>query len=74
MLALEGLAHSTKDPFFERSRPFQFDDYLFPTFFHFFYSTDLQRGVTSGRLNVVKVLKRTNQIVSFERTRHMIGL
>jgi hypothetical protein len=57
MLALEGLAHSTKNPFFERSWPFQFDDYLFPTFFHFCYSTDLQRGVMTGRLNVVKVLE-----------------
>jgi hypothetical protein len=28
----------------------------------------------SGRLNVVKDLKRTNQIVSFEGTRHMICL
>jgi hypothetical protein len=28
----------------------------------------------SGRLNVVKGLKRTNQIVSFERSRHTIGL
>jgi hypothetical protein len=30
--------------------------------------------VVPSRLNVVRGLKRTNQIVSFERTRHMIGL
>jgi hypothetical protein len=30
--------------------------------------------VVSGRLNVVKGLKRTNQNVSFERTRHLISL
>ena len=30
--------------------------------------------VISGRLNVVRGLKQTNQIVSFKRTRHMIGL
>jgi hypothetical protein len=30
--------------------------------------------VVSGRLNVVKGLKRTNQIVSFGRSGHMIGL
>jgi hypothetical protein len=33
-----------------------------------------QSTVVSGRLNVVRGLKQTNQIVSFERTRHMIGL
>jgi hypothetical protein len=32
------------------------------------------RTVVSGRLNVVKDLKRTNQIVDFGRNRHMIGL
>jgi hypothetical protein len=31
-------------------------------------------GMVSGRLNVVKVLKRTNQIVGFGRSRYMIGL
>jgi hypothetical protein len=30
--------------------------------------------VVSGRLNVIKGLKTTNQIVSFERTRHIIRL
>jgi hypothetical protein len=30
--------------------------------------------VVSGRLNLTRDLKRTNQIVSFERTRHLIGL
>jgi hypothetical protein len=30
--------------------------------------------VVSGRLNVVKGLKRTNQNISFERTRHLISL
>jgi hypothetical protein len=30
--------------------------------------------VVSGRLNVVRSLKQTNQIVTFERTRHIIGL
>jgi hypothetical protein len=30
--------------------------------------------VVLGRLNVVKSLKQTNQIVSFGRGRHMIGL
>jgi hypothetical protein len=30
--------------------------------------------VVSGRLNVIKGLKPTNQIVSFERTRHIIRL
>jgi hypothetical protein len=30
--------------------------------------------VVSGRLTVVKGLKRTNQNVSLGRTRHMIGL
>jgi hypothetical protein len=29
--------------------------------------------VVSGRLNVVKGLKPTNQIVGFERTLHLIG-
>jgi hypothetical protein len=30
--------------------------------------------VLSGRLNVVKGLKRTNQIVDFGRNLHIIGL
>ena len=30
--------------------------------------------VVSDRLNIVNCLKRTNQIISFERTRHMIDL
>jgi hypothetical protein len=30
--------------------------------------------VVSGRLNVVRGLKQTNQMVTFERTRHIIGL
>jgi predicted fused transcriptional regulator/phosphomethylpyrimidine kinase len=30
-------------------------------------------SVVSGRLNVVKDLKRTNQIVSFGRSSHLIG-
>jgi hypothetical protein len=30
--------------------------------------------VVSGRLNVVKGLKRTNQNVSFERAQHLSGL
>jgi hypothetical protein len=30
--------------------------------------------VVSGRLNVVKDLKRTNQIVGLGRNRHLIGL
>jgi hypothetical protein len=38
------------------------------------YIWPVSRGHTS-RLNVVKgVSKQTNQIVSFERTRHMTGL
>jgi len=31
-------------------------------------------SVVSSRLNVVNCLKQTNQIVGFERTRHMVGL
>jgi hypothetical protein len=30
--------------------------------------------VVSGQLNVVRSLKGTNQIISLERTQHMIGL
>jgi hypothetical protein len=30
--------------------------------------------VVSARINIVRGLKRTIQIVVFERTRHMIGL
>jgi hypothetical protein len=32
------------------------------------------RTVVSGRLYVIKGLKRTHQIIIFERCRHVIGL
>jgi hypothetical protein len=34
----------------------------------------ISRGIRTGRLNVIKGLKRTNQIVDFGRNRHIIGL